>query len=345
MMKNQTFFRTCVLAACAVLAFASVSFAGALWNQDKPKQDVKLPEAEAKAANKVVEAKDPTAKLQAAADFLKKYPQSKARQYLAEHVSAQVASVQDAEQRLKLAESYLATFNGSGESDLVTHNMLDAYISLSREADAFRLAGEWFKKNPEDVDTMRRLLILAGNAAIKGNNSYIPQGQQYGLKVIELLEADKMPAGADAAKWAEYKTRWLPMVYRDTGILAMRAGDKAAAKTSMEKAAALKSPDPVVYLFLSDFANEEYNQLAKQYQAMPAGAEKTAHLKKVEATLDRVIDVYAQAVAVIQGNAQYEQAHQQLRKDLESYYKYRHKNSTQGLQELIDKYKQPAASQ
>lgn len=347
MMMCRTFLRAGALAACVALmggaASASVSFAGARDNQDKPKQEkLKVPEAEAKAANKVGEAPDPAAKLQAAAEFLKKYPKSTARQQIAEHVAAQVGGVEDAEQRIKFAESYLATFTGPGEADLITRDLLDAFISASREADAFRLGNEWLKQNPEDVDIMRRLAIVASNAAIKGNNAYVAQGQQYGVKAAELLEADKKPDGTDDAKWAEYKTRWLPATYREVGVLAMRANDKAAAKTNMEKAAALKSSDPVVYLVLSDFANDEYNQLAKQYQEMPAGAEKNAQLKKVQETLDRVIEVYAQTVAVTQANAQYTQASQQIRQDLEGYYKYR-RGSTQGLQELIDKYKIPAS--
>lgn len=351
-MRHQTFIRACALASCVLWAGAFVSAFEPLGvsgqpAQDKPKQEEqapKLSDAEAKAATKINEAKDPAAKLQAASEFIKKYPKSAIRARVAENVAGNLANAPEGEQRIKLAESYLATFTGPGESDYVAPFLLDAYINAAREADAMRVGETLLKKNPEDVDTLRRLSIIAGNAAIKGNNAFVAQGQQYGLKAIELMEADKKPAHIDAAKWAEYKATYLPALYRETGVLAMRAGDKTTAKTRMERAIALKSSDPVVYLLLSDFANEEYNTAAQQYQAMPAGAEKSARLKKIEAQLDQVIELYAQTVAITEGKAQYAEASKQIRQDLEGYYKYRHGGSTNGLQELIDKHKKTLAA-
>lgn len=353
-MRCKTFFRACALAACVWLAGGSASASVSVvdLSQDKPKQEqakdakqgLKLPPDEAKAANKINAATDAAGKLAASTEFLKKYPKSEARRQIAEHVASHVGAVPDAAQRITLGEQYVAAFNGPGEADLVALAMLDAYIAAPRDADAFRAGAAYLQTHPDDVDVMRRLAIAAGNAAIKGSNDYVAQGRQYAEKAAALIEADKMPAGMEAAQWAEYKTKWLPHVYREAGVLAMRAGDNAAAKANMEKAAAHKSADPIVYLLLSDVANNDYNAAAKAYQAMPAGAEKTARLKEVERLLDQAIETYAQAVASMEGNAQYDTARQQIRQDLEGYYKYR-RGSTQGLQELIDKYKtaKPAA--
>ncbi len=85
--------------------------------------------------------------------------------------------------------------------------------------------------------------------------------------------------------------------------------------------------------------NDEYQAAAKAYQTMAAGAPKDAQLKKVEALLDTVIDAYAHAIALSEGNAPLAQVRQQYLQDLENYYKYRHNNSTTGMQQLIDKYK------
>ncbi|HEX6624259.1 MAG TPA: hypothetical protein VF064_11140, partial [Pyrinomonadaceae bacterium] len=349
-MRCKTFFRACALAACVWLAGAAASgdvgLAGA--GQETPKQEQgkdnkqgpKLPPDEAKAANKIITATDAAGKLAASAEFLKKYPKSEVRRQVAEHVAAHVSAVQDAGQRITLGEQYTAVFNGPGEADLVAGPVLDAYITTERNADAFRAGAAYLQAHPDEVGVMRSLAVAAGNAAIKGNTEYVAQGRQYAAKAAELIEADKKPAAWEAAQWAEYKTKWLPAIYREAGVLAMRAGDSAASKANMEKAAALKSTDPVVYIILSDAANQEYSAAARAYQAMPAGAEKTARLKEVEGLLDRVIEVSAQAVAMMEGNAQYDAARQQIRQDLEGYYKYR-RGSTQGLQELIDKYKKP----
>jgi len=58
--------------------------------------------------------------------------------------------------------------------------------------------------------------------------------------------------------------------------------------------------------------------------------------------IDRVIDVYAHFIALSEGVAQLAAIRQQEMQDLENYYKYRHNKSTDGMQQLIDKYKTPA---
>jgi hypothetical protein len=75
---------------------------------------------------------------------------------------------------------------------------------------------------------------------------------------------------------------------------------------------------------------------------MPAGASKDAALKQVEAQIDKTIEAYAQAIAVTEGKAQYQPAHDALRQDIENLHKFRHNGKTEGLQQVIDKYKKPA---
>lgn len=53
-------------------------------------------------------------------------------------------------------------------------------------------------------------------------------------------------------------------------------------------------------------------------------------MKKAQALLDATIDSYAHAIAVSEGNASLAPVRQQYVQDLEAYYKYRHKNSTEG---------------
>jgi hypothetical protein len=55
--------------------------------------------------------------------------------------------------------------------------------------------------------------------------------------------------------------------------------------------------------------------------------------------MDEVIEMWAQAVGLAEGEALYQQLHDQLIQDLQAYYKYRHGGSTDGLQQLIGKYK------
>lgn len=90
---------------------------------------------------------------------------------------------------------------------------------------------------------------------------------------------------------------------------------------------------------LAALFNQDYQTAAKHYEAMPAGPPREEELKKTQAILDQVIDAYAHAVALAEGNAALAQIRQQYLGDLETYYKYRHGGSTDGMQQLIDKYK------
>lgn len=326
----------------SALALACALAAAAPAQDDKSKQaGPKVSGGERDAAQKIEKAKGAEARLQAAAAFVKKYPQSALRPQVVQLVAQEIAATADVQTKVSLAETFRDIFSQPDEVQLIQPTLLGAYIGAGKTEEALKLGTDWLARHPDDIQTMQNLTILASNEAIKGNNSFVAQGRQQGARAIELLEADKMPAGFDAAKWPEYKSSALVTLYRQTGVLAYKAGDKPAARPLLEKAAALNSTDPGVYLILSELAYDEYELRARKHQAA-APAEKAAALKEAEAALDRVIESYARAVAVTEGNAQYQEANTGLRSDLEKYYKYRHRNSTDGLQQLIDKYKRPA---
>ncbi|HEY0346517.1 MAG TPA: hypothetical protein VGC60_00055, partial [Pyrinomonadaceae bacterium] len=88
--------------------------------------------------------------------------------------------------------------------------------------------------------------------------------------------------------------------------------------------------------------NDDYQEAAKKYQALPDGAARTAELQKVQSFLDRVIDADAHFIALSEGVAQLATIRQQEMQYLETNYKYRHGGKTDGMQQLIDKYKTPA---
>jgi hypothetical protein len=85
--------------------------------------------------------------------------------------------------------------------------------------------------------------------------------------------------------------------------------------------------------------NEDYQQLAQQHKSLSPGPLRDTVLKQAHVKMDDVIEMFARAVGLSEGNAAYQQLHDQIFKDLEAYYKYRHGGSTEGLQKLIDKYK------
>jgi hypothetical protein len=336
----------CALAAC-VSAAAGVAAAAPVgarhFAQDAKQAGPSVSGDEGKAAEKINKAKTSEAKLQAAAEFLKKYPNSALRPRIAQAVASSVLAEQDAQLRVSLGETYKVIFNQPGEAGLVEGDLLVSYINSGNVEEAFTLGRAWLAKNAEDVNILSGLTVLASNEATKNNVKYIEEGRRYGQQAVALIEADKRPASIEEGRWAGYKAERLPAIYRELGVLALRAGDDAAAKAAMEKAAELKSSDPAVYLVLNDFAARDYERLTLEYRASE-GAARGAALKRAEAHLDRMIELMARGVAAMDGNAQYQQAAAQMRQDLEANYKYRNNNSTDGLQQLIDKYKQELAA-
>ena len=128
-------------------------------------------------------------------------------------------------------------------------------------------------------------------------------------------------------------------VYQSLGLLYYASGNRAEAKARYTKASQVAPSDPFNFVMLADLSNQEYQDAAKHYQAMSAGQARDDELKKVQSMLDQVIDAYAHAIALSEGNAALQQVRQQYLGDLEAYYKYRHGGSTEGMQQLIDKYK------
>ncbi len=227
-------------------------------------------------------------------------------------------------------------------ADQVSAAQLEAAIAGGQTDEAFRLGELWLKQNPEDVDMLRRLATLSGNEAIKGNSKFVEVGKGYAVRAIGQIEADKKPSDMDAAFWADYKTRWLPLLYREAGILSLRTGDKAGAKARLEKAGALKSTDPAVYAIVGQIHDEEYEKLAAQYKTLASEPERKALMTKIEAQLDVVINYYAQALAIAGEKPEFQQLRTQVTTAVEQYYKFRH-GSLDGLKQLIEKYKQPVA--
>jgi hypothetical protein len=153
-----------------------------------------------------------------------------------------------------------------------------------------------------------------------------------------MIEADQK-GKLDDAQWSDYKTRWLPHLYQSMGIVSLVAGNAADAQAKLEKAAQLNPNEPFTFYLMGQVLNDSYQRMAQRYKTMQAGPAQDQLLKDIHAQLDKIIDLYAKVVALAEGNPDFKQLHDQTLQDLQSYYKYRHGGSTDGLRGLIDKQK------
>lgn len=292
-------------------------------------------------AKAVMTAPDPAVQLKAASDFVKKYPKSTLRPRLARDLAEKIGAATDASQKVNGAQAYREIFKEPTEQELIIPILIEGLVQAKRTDEAFTTGSEFVTKNPESLDVLVQLVAAGTNEAKNKNGKFVPQSMQYAQSAIQLLEANKKPAWMDEAAWAKYKSEVLPGLHQSLGLLNLVKGDRAAARASYLKAAELSPADPFNFVMLAGIVNDEYQTEAKKYQAMPAGPAKEEELKKAQALMDATIDAYAHAIAVSEGNATLQPVRQQYLADLEAYYKYRHNNSTAGMQELINKYKAP----
>jgi hypothetical protein len=283
-------------------------------------------------------AKDPAEKMKAVAEMIKKYPKSPARPFIARMGAEQIEDLQDANQKLSFAQQYQTIFDQPNEEELIFPVLVEAYATLNRPDEAFTKGADFLSRHPDSLRVLVGLLALGTDQVKKQNGKYIAQSIQYGTHAAELFEGDKKPVNTDDAQWKTYKSETLPGVYQSLGLLYYASSKIAEAKANYLKASDLSPTDPFNFVMLAGLLNQDYQNEAKKYQSMPAGPARDEELKKTQAVLDQVIDAYAHAIALSEGNATLQQIRQQYLGDLETYYKYRH-GSTDGMQQLIDKYK------
>jgi hypothetical protein len=308
-------------------------------SKDQPKQSA-ASKAEQEAFAKIQSAPDVPAKVIAAGEFAKKYPKSLQRTEVVTYVAREADKLQDGPQRIAQLENILTVFKELSDAEVIMPILIDAYLKEKRPDDAFRVTATYLAQNPNDIAVLTQAVIEGADQAKNQNPKFVAQSQQYGTKAIELIEAGKKPEKFDDVKWGEYKTRWLPIIYQTLGMLALMTGNKPDARAKLDKSISLNSGDPFTYVLIGTMLNEDYEQIAKEYKSASAGPLKDAMLKQAHSKMDEVIDSYAHAVGLSEGKPPYKQLHDQMLQDLQSYYAYRHGGSTDGMQQLIDKYKQ-----
>ena len=334
---RTAFALTGALAVCLISAGVTLTLA----QGGRSSQPTLSPE-EQSMLKAIMSATDPAAKFKAVEVLIKKHPKTPVRERIAREAANQIGDLKDATQKVTLAQQYAALFTEPSEQQMIMPILIEGLAGAGKVDEAFSSGSDFLTRNPDALFVLVELISVGTNQAKQKNPKFIPQSLQYGAHAIELIEADKKPADMDDAGWKKYKGDILPSLYQSTGVINLVKGDHDGAKARLAKAAELAPTDPFSYLLLAGILNDEYQAGAAHYRTTPAGPAKDEELKKLLAALDQVIDAYAHTVALAEGNERYQAVRQQYLGDLEAYYKYRHNNSTAGMQQLIDKYKLPA---
>ena len=322
---------SCTIALCTGVVFAQTN--------QLPNQ---LTEAEALTAISL--ATNPSTKLAAAEEFLNKFPKSTSRLKAAELVAAEILKVQNGAVAITLVERAQSIFTADEEREILKPVALEAYATGNRPKDAFKLAAELLAKNPNDLYVLVQMTRAGAEEVRKRNREHVDVSLQYGLKAIELVEARTTPLKRDDQSWALQPANLdagvdLAQLYQQTALLYLGANNTDEAKARLTKATTLSPHDPSNFALLGRVIHADYVKQMEAYKALPEGKPKQETLTKLDALLDTIIDAYARAAALAMGRQEYRQLMQQVIPDLTNYFKYRHNQSTKGLQELINKYR------
>jgi hypothetical protein len=293
-------------------------------------------EAEALAAIKL--ATNPTLKLTAVEDFIARFPNSRARLSIAQLIAAEILKIRDGAIALALLQRAQAIFTSEQEREVLKPTALEAYAIGRRFADVFALASELLAKDPDDLSVLVRINTVGIDQSVKVNRKYAEVSLQCGLKAIAIIESGNKPETLDDEAWAAHKAD-LHYIYRNTAILQLVFQHIEEAKALCLKASRLVPDEPSHFFVLGMAADLEYTSQLDAYKAMAEGESKRASQKKLDALLDSVIDAFARAVGLATGRPQYQDMMQVLVPNLTLYYKTRHNESTEGLRQLINKYR------
>ena len=288
--------------------------------QEAAAQEPSKEEADAyKAFFEANQAKDPKA-FDLAKAYLEKYPNGKYAKFLKTFVPRKRAEL----------------FNGAMQAKNI--------------GEMIRLGKEALAEDPNSIDYLYLMVLSIRTNELQAsppNYAHANDAEEFGDKAIKLIEVDKVPAVIPKDKWNKNAT--LGWLYQTLAIV--EGGAKKNNSKALEyytKASSLDPTDPYNYLVSGSLLQMKYAEAAKKYQEIPE-ADRTApepQKPEVKAALDAVnksaddlINTWARFLALTIGKPEYAAQRGQVEKVVTDLYKYRHPDTPDGLQKLIDQYK------
>ena len=195
----------------------------------------------------------------------------------------------------------------------------------------------------DEPDNLRTIISLASAgylAANTGDTSSNAETLAFARRATELLERGDKPSDwkpfngqSDALAYLNFITGEL--VLKETPVESIPYFRKA-----IEAEGSVRNT-PIVYARLAAaYVAGEYEPLARRFAGSggarpPESEEDKAALLKINLVSDRIIDAYARAVALSGTDTQYQEARVRWREQLTQFYKFRHNDSTDGLEAYI----------
>ena len=304
--------------------FTPLTSAYANWSQDGA-QDPKAEEAALyKAWYDANQAKDFPKAIELAKEFLTKFPSGQNAAYL--------------------KDKWLPNMRGF---------MFNEALKAKNVADMIRIGTEALATDAENLDYLYLLAInireleLAANPA---NFAHSTEGTDFTQRSIRLIESGKKPTVIK--DWKQNDA--LAYLYQTLAIIEEKNKNTDKALEYYAKSGTLK-PTEAVYFFNIGRINQDFYLAAVQkFQAMPEAdrnapdAEMKPEVKaardEVNKRADAVINSWARFLALTTTNNPWGATRDKIKGTVTELYKYRHPDSPEGLQKLIDHYSSGATT-
>lgn len=257
---------------------------------------------------------------------------------------------------MELAKAYLSKFpNGNATNVAFLKKWIPQVrgMQFKQAADAKNIAGiisvakEVLAEDPDNLDYVLAVVVqirtneLFANPA---NFAHAAEATEFAERATRLIEAGKTPTGADPSKFNKNVT----LAYLQGTLAVIADHDKNADKALAiyDKAAQLEPTNATFFFHCGRIHNDKYAAAAQKYQAIPDAdrdaaepkPEVKAALEEVNKQADAVITCWARFLGLAKGDFSPD-TQEKIKKALTDLYKYRHPDSPDGLQKLIDQNK------
>lgn len=242
--------------------------------------------------------------------------------------------------------AYVQKWVSKYEKAVVDFACTDAF-NKKDYAKAFQACNVILQQRPDDIETTL-LLARAGYANVTSttpNKALNADAARMARRAAELIQSGKTPA-----KWDPFPSQdeALGFLYYEQGVLTQET-DTAAASAAFIKAAqsnSLFKKESSTYTYLANiYETTELKKLVDAYTAafppgQPIPDEKKDQYNQmflqISKVQDRIIDAYARAYSLLNADPKADAARKAaVLKKLTTYYKARHEDKEDGLQQYI----------
>jgi tetratricopeptide (TPR) repeat protein len=254
-------------------------------------------------------------------------------------------------------------------------------VEAKNVAEIIRIGKEVLARDADNLDFLSALVVQIRTLELFANPpnfSHDAEDAEFAERAIRLIEGGKTPTGADPTKFNKNVT--LAYLHQTLAVIYEHDKNVDKALAEYDKAAQLDTSNPTFFFHCGRIHNDKYaagavkydaaqkksEDLQKKVQAIPeadrtaatkpevkslladaktAQDEEKAALALVNGEADAVIGCWARFLGLTAEKNPWGATRDQIQKAFTDLYKYRHNDSTDGLQKLIDQNRpSPAGS-